>query len=164
MNYDWLTHEILGDDLKVPKTPVIPGVPALDDPIFDFCKVAGAADKLVKQIETDALISQLIDLPMDALVERDAARFLRRVEPDPEPVNDATFVKHVLDLGHNRAERKAAILAGSPRRKATLRKLFTKHLGPLCADDDSIDYGYCFDRLVASADKFITDAVLERAL
>jgi hypothetical protein len=152
-DFDWLTHEILGDIDEI-APPVhqkpVPCIPVLDEPLLS--KAGHAADSLCAQLETDQLISELCPLPEAAA---DTDRFVKEFEKATQP----DFVQHVLDLGAERMKRKAAIRAGDQRRSKEVSAIVSDW-----ADDYAIGPNPALERVKRSMAALTNDLVMEAAL
>jgi hypothetical protein len=150
----------------------VPDVAVLDDPLQDFQKSTGAADSLCKQLESDALISELMGDTYDLAGEIFTPSTLEiigrnrnpsRTEPEFSKLFDAwkpeiDFGKFVKDIGFY-ADRSASLQKQEPRRRRELREIVDSTLGQFVVNHaperlaDPIykaDTDACFGRIVDS--------------
>ncbi|MFZ3277597.1 MAG: hypothetical protein WA182_11905, partial [Candidatus Sulfotelmatobacter sp.] len=105
--YNWLEHEILGDinEIAPPLRPA-PDLPVLDEPQALRKHSGNAADSTIAAIEFDSMVDQLCPIPIDAQLDRDVQRFSPPADLEAAGLH---FVKHVMELGAERMQRKAEI-------------------------------------------------------
>ncbi|MFZ3277662.1 MAG: hypothetical protein WA182_12235, partial [Candidatus Sulfotelmatobacter sp.] len=110
--FNWLADVILGSEITSPAREV-PDLP-LDDPMFkarrtDSIPLTGAVDDLCAKLERETLISQLCPIEegvKQAQLDRDVQRFSPPADLEAAGLH---FVKHVMELGAERMQRKAEI-------------------------------------------------------
>jgi hypothetical protein len=138
--YNWLEHEILGDiDEIAPVIRPVPDLP-LDSPLYKFEPRTGAANELCAKLEREELIDQLCPVPVDAQLDRDVAKF----DPPAKADRGLDFVKHVLNLGAERAARKTASAVGNGRRSREIADI---------VDAWADDYDFATDGTRAALDR-----------
>ena len=160
--YNWLEHEILGDinEIAPPLRPA-PDLPVLDEPQALRKHSGNAADSTIAAIEFDSMVDQLCPIPIDAQLDRDVQRFSPPADLEAAGLH---FVKHVMESGAERMQRKAEISKGSTRRQRELREITEHCLGTLLprSDSDTVSrMNSMIDRIANSAERVCSDAILE---
>jgi hypothetical protein len=80
-DFDWLTHEILGDiEAIAPVIRPVPDVPVLDEEPALRKRSGSSADATIADIEHAEMLSKLAPIPIDAQLDRDVARFSLALE------------------------------------------------------------------------------------
>jgi hypothetical protein len=162
-NYNWLADVILGstDQIARPAREV-PDLP-MDSPLYKFEKRTGASNGLCNRLEQESLIDQLCPVPLEAQAERDAEHFC----PTPKAEPGLDFVKHVLDLGSARLQKRARIASQSARRRGDLRQITEECLSDLLPRTDPEQVADCnlwLDEFSARAEELCSDLMLEASL
>ncbi|MGA7891281.1 MAG: hypothetical protein WB993_17495, partial [Candidatus Sulfotelmatobacter sp.] len=138
-----------------------PDLPVLDEPQALRKHSGNAADSTIAAIEFDSMVDQLCPIPIDAQLDRDVQRFSPPADLEAAGLH---FVKHVMELGAERMQRKAEISKGSTRRQRELREITEHCLGTLLprSDSDTVSrMNSMIDRIANSAERVCSDAILE---